>query len=209
MLVGLINLFVTAAVVQSRNYFLWYSLSRLASLTSSLHTESVQTHFNHAGFLCSYRLLHPTQGLPDSRNNAGFTIVLPVLIHSSPRCTGFAIIPEDSCLSFWWIIQRFFFLVNFIVDFVFGSTSNIGNTFGTVYYGSLQDFPCQAHPSGKGLNLIFSFSGQLSRFISSCRWGQLCDSMSEVRTDPHPIDVVIGNQLCWMARTDQRKIVTS
>ncbi|MFA5269768.1 MAG: hypothetical protein WC379_17520, partial [Methanoregula sp.] len=41
-------------------------------------------------------------------------------------------IPEDSCFSFWRIIQRIFFLVNFIVDFVFGSTSDIGNTFGTV-----------------------------------------------------------------------------
>jgi hypothetical protein len=40
---------------------------------------------NHAGFLGSYRLLRSTRGLPDTRNNAGFTIVLPELIHSSPR----------------------------------------------------------------------------------------------------------------------------
>ena len=44
--------------------------------------------FTLAGFFISYRFLRPSHFLPDTWNDAGFSILLPELIHSSPRYTG-------------------------------------------------------------------------------------------------------------------------
>ena len=77
----------------------------------------------------------------------------------------FAIIPEDSFFSFWRIIHRIFFLLNFIVELVFGSTSDIGNTFGTVH--CTQIFLLILKPSNK--KIVLAFVGSLTEVLKKWR----------------------------------------
>ena len=60
----------------------------VGTVTSEDYLELQVCLFTLAGFFISYRFLRPSHFLPDTWNDAGFSILLPELIHSSPRYTG-------------------------------------------------------------------------------------------------------------------------
>ena len=84
------------------------------------------------GFFDCDRFFRSSDRLPDYRNYSGIPILFPELISLRLQVMWwlFAISPDDSCASCFWVINSIFFLVNFIIEFGWNSTFDIGNNFG-------------------------------------------------------------------------------